>query len=330
MVAEDGDVAVAAYLPEWRYEGANWDVICSHVSHLIFFSLEIGRPGSKAIVAMERMPRMELLEEAKTAARRHGTRLLVSFGGSGRSNGFSTMVRSDRLRGGFVRSVSKLLERYGMDGIDYNWDGISSEEDYAGFERLLEDTKNALAPLEKAVTLAYHPGGREEAFLRSSRASQHVDLMHAMVYDLHSKNGQHSSIEDAKAALVRADRKVTLGLPFYGRAPGRWTSYEDILLSNPSLRPGQDNIDDLYFNGVETIEKKVGLSIDSGAAGVAIWEVGQDCRVAPVTHDFTTHPATCPHANASLLLAITRAILRKGKRRVAYSRSRGRRDDELR
>eukprot|EP00966_Prymnesium_polylepis_P173297 4008186-Prymnesium_polylepis.1 len=34
------DMMVAAYLPEWRYEGANWVDICATVTHLIFFSLQ--------------------------------------------------------------------------------------------------------------------------------------------------------------------------------------------------------------------------------------------------------------------------------------------------
>ena len=42
----EDDFAVLAYLPEWRYEGANWDTICQHVSHLIVFSLEIAPSGA--------------------------------------------------------------------------------------------------------------------------------------------------------------------------------------------------------------------------------------------------------------------------------------------
>ena len=50
-----GDFTVAAYLPEWRYEGANWDVICEHVSHLILFSCEMDPSGK--ITALDRLPR---------------------------------------------------------------------------------------------------------------------------------------------------------------------------------------------------------------------------------------------------------------------------------
>ena len=46
--ANEDEIAVAAYLPEWRYEGANWDEITKRSSHLILFSLEV--PEGSALV----------------------------------------------------------------------------------------------------------------------------------------------------------------------------------------------------------------------------------------------------------------------------------------
>ena len=115
-----GDFAVAAYLPEWRYEGANWDVICEHVSHLILFSCEMDPSGK--ITALDRLPRVELFDEARTAAAKHGTKLLLCFGGNGRSNGFSGMVSSAKSRKRFLKALVKLLDKHGLDGVDYNWE----------------------------------------------------------------------------------------------------------------------------------------------------------------------------------------------------------------
>ena len=58
------EVAVLAYLPSWRYEGANWDEIMSHLSHLLLFSLEPRPDGS--IAGLDRLPRPELLVSVKT------------------------------------------------------------------------------------------------------------------------------------------------------------------------------------------------------------------------------------------------------------------------
>ena len=118
-VAVASDFAVAAYLPEWRYEGANWDTIAEHVTHLILFSLEIAPDGSLA--ALDRIPRPELLKQARAAATRHGTQLLICFGGNGRSAGFSPMVRDAHARTRFVRELVKLCDAHDFDGVDYNW-----------------------------------------------------------------------------------------------------------------------------------------------------------------------------------------------------------------
>ena len=77
------EFAVAAYLPEWRYEGANWDAIARRCTHVILFSMEPSRDG--ALLAHDRLPRAELLAQAKAACAAHGAKLLVCFGGNGRS-----------------------------------------------------------------------------------------------------------------------------------------------------------------------------------------------------------------------------------------------------
>ena len=115
-----GPFAVAAYLPEWRYEGANWDTIARHTSHLILFSLEVTEDGG--ITARNRLPRPELLRDALDAAARHSTAVLVCFGGNGRSRGFRRMVSRAPRRKRFVRALAKLLRETGLHGVDYNWE----------------------------------------------------------------------------------------------------------------------------------------------------------------------------------------------------------------
>lgn len=98
---------LSGYLPEWRFESLNWDRVSEHVSHIILFSLEMSPNGQ--ITARDRLPRPEvsivlekvhpsfdyskqILTRARLAADKHGTRLLLCFGGNGRSNGFAGMT----------------------------------------------------------------------------------------------------------------------------------------------------------------------------------------------------------------------------------------------
>ena len=114
--------------------------------------------------------------------------------------------------------------------------------------------------------------------------------------------------------------KCTLGVPFYGRndRDGDWTTYEDLQkdhwdaikdLETDSVKRDGANVG---FNSVKTIEKKTALALKSGLRGVMIWEVGQDCRLAEtkgkLTHGATVHPRTCVSDDASLLLAVGRAV----------------------
>ena len=73
---------------------------------------------------------------------------------------------------------------------------------------------------------------------------------------------------------------------------------------------GVDEAGGYYFNSAELIARKTKLARTLGLAGVMIWEVGQDCRLAPVTHGDKTHVRTCPGEGdgSSLLAAVHRAV----------------------
>ena len=122
---------------------------------------------------------------------------------------------------------------------------------------------------------------------------------------------------------------MTLGLPFYGRdsRSGDWTTYEDLVQRHAPLAPSVDEVPapppdgggrgrggkkatatTIGFNGVATITEKTRRAARAKLGGVMIWEVGQDCRLAPVTHGDTTHVQTCPDRDASLLVAIANGI----------------------
>ena len=118
--AAAGNLTVAAYLPEWRYEGANWKTIASTVTQLILFSLSVQPTGR--LTAYDRLPRKELMLEARAATRATGTQLLACVGGNGRSDGFSAAVAKADRRQKFVESLVALCDKHDLDGVDLNWE----------------------------------------------------------------------------------------------------------------------------------------------------------------------------------------------------------------
>lgn len=324
---------VAAYLPEWRFDGANWEVISKHVTHLILFSLEPTPDGD--ITALDRLPRPALLKRARKATKKEGAKLLLCFGGNGRSAGFSAMTRRPKARRRFIERMVALLDKWDLDGVDYNWeypgyvmgrgygDDAAVAADYEGLRALVRETEHVFSEKGRTITLSYYPDGRQEQLLARYDILQSADFAHSMTYD--QSGAEHSPYSLAEGAVDLAKKfldpkKCTLGLPFYGRdsRSGDWTTYEDLqgqygdVAADPKLDSvKRDRGVTIGFNGVKTIEDKVRLAKESGLGGVMIWEVGQDCRLAEtsgkLTHGATVHPRTCVSDDASLLLAVSRA-----------------------
>jgi len=322
--SEPPPFTVAAYLPEWRFDSANYERICRTVNMLIFFSIEVH--GNGTLAALDRLPRLSLVREARP----HCKRMLLCVGGNGRSGGFSAAVSSRKSRRRFISALLRLCEKAGFDGVDYNWEypgfafgsGYKSEDDvardYHGLQYLLIETREAFAPSGRVVTLAYYPDRKQERML--GVMSEHVDAMHAMAYD---QSGRHSTYAFAEKVAAQAvellpPSKVTLGLPFYGRhlQTGDWKSYEDLMKpedfsDGPSASLEADEAGGYYYNGPLTIARKVRLAASHGLQGVMVWEAGQDCREAPVwRHGKVAHVQTCPEQGpgASLLSAIRGAL----------------------
>ena len=111
-----GQGNVWAYLPEWRYDGANFASICRVVTHLILFSIEVTPEGK--LSALDRLPRKNILADARASC----GKVLICVGGNGRSAGFSRAVASPKRRARFIGELLALCERLGLDGVDYNWE----------------------------------------------------------------------------------------------------------------------------------------------------------------------------------------------------------------
>ena len=311
------NMTVAAYLPEWRYEGANWVDISATTTQLILFSLEVTPIGRLA--AFDRLPRKELMLQAREATKAAGTKLLVCIGGNGRSAGFTGAVANKERRQKFVDSLVDLCDKHDLDGIDLNWEypgydfktGYASDDvllrDYKGLKRLLKLLHAAFEPSGRIITLAYYPDKRQEGLIKDHGFGKYVANMHMMSYD---QQGKHSTWEFAErvakqGAQILPAHLVTLGVPFYGRhtQTGDWKSWEDLVQMFDPLGDGVDESGGYYFNSGALIRRKTRLAHAAGLGGVMIWEVGQDCRRHAVTHGETTHAVTCPRGEDSSLLA---------------------------
>jgi hypothetical protein len=118
---------------------------------------------------------------------------LICFGGNGRSEGFSAMVRRKNARAAFVENLLALCAKHRFDGVDLNWEypgyvfgrGYDDEEtkkDYAGLFKLVPMISEAFRPLGLVLTMAYYPDRKQEEYIVKGGLHEYMDLMHMMSY----------------------------------------------------------------------------------------------------------------------------------------------------
>lgn len=168
------NLTVYAYLPEWRYEGANWVDYAAVVTHLILFSLEVQPTGRLA--AFDRLPRKELMSEARAATKVAGTKLLVCIGGNGRSAGFTHAVANKERRERFVESLASLADKYDLDGVDLNWEypGYDFKSGYASDDVLNRECVRSDPPQPRLAPR--HGVTRRGPLLREAAASPRLPV----------------------------------------------------------------------------------------------------------------------------------------------------------
>ena len=169
-----------------------------------------------------------------------------------------------------------------VNGILLDWESSSgfSSTDREWYTALLKKLEETLSPHNLLLTMA---GGGEWASNLveiKPEAIQYLDWLNIMAYDMGKQT--HSTMEDAIFAYNKwkdfgfPSKKLTLGVPFYGRSWSDAKSYANILEEFTVDGPEDDEAGGFYFNGITTIKKKTQMVIDEECLGIMIWELSHD------------------------------------------------------
>jgi len=164
------------------------------------------------------------------------------------------------------------------------------------YVEIIQNIRNEIEPFGMGLSIdvsASNWGGRHIL----DDVENHVDYVQVMAYDFSgpwSEPGPHSSYEDAigsgsdqgstgLAYWVNyrgwSKERILLGVPFYGRdfnnQGGVGITYSTILDMYPDAWQ-YDQKDNIYYNGLATMEQKAQYVKDHQYPGVMIWEIGQD------------------------------------------------------
>ncbi|KAF9259245.1 hypothetical protein L218DRAFT_670920 [Marasmius fiardii PR-910] len=176
-------------------------------------------------------------------ANRH-LKVLLSIGGWTYSqSGHFSFVTNPSARATFVQSAVQLVEDYGLDGIDLDFEYPASSAEGQGFADLLTATRQAFNDLATRkgdttpyiITAAVSAGAANYAYLNVPQMNSALNFWNLMAYDY---AGSWLTYADNQANLYGGQRtgvstdqavshylssgatasKITMGIPLYGRA----------------------------------------------------------------------------------------------------------------
>jgi len=264
---------IVGYFPYW--ESGDVDSIdYSKLTDIIYFHIWPNADGTLDTSAVNINDLNTLTDNAHAI----GVKVLIAVGGWGVSNGFPAMAADPTARANFISNIADYIFANNLDGVDIDWETSINSAKINNQDILLSDLSNTLQPMGKLVTVA---ANGEVVELKSS-ATNSVDWVNVMAYDMNWGNAEHSTFADAKAALQRYENegipkeKLSLGIPFYGRDNNtNAIKYEDAVSSCNPL-PSENYCDGYFFNGIDLVKQKSQFVLDNGYNGVMVWNLGQD------------------------------------------------------
>ena len=222
---QDSERVVVAYVTSWTDEIPD-PFVMSHINYAFghvngtFDGVRVDNPERLAsIVALkEQNPKLNVM-------------LSVGGWGSGR---FSEMAADDQRRMSFANDCLRVVEEFGLDGIDIDWEyptssmaGISSSpDDRENFNLLMRDLRAALGN-DRLLTLA---SSAYAEYIDFHSCMQYLSFVNVMTYDMANAPYHHSPLYDSEntkgtsEGAVKAHieagvpaAQLVLGVPFYGR-----------------------------------------------------------------------------------------------------------------
>lgn len=198
-----------------------------------------------------------------------------------------------------AKSLKTLVQKYNLDGLDFDWEYPTKAGQWRAYSRLVVDTAEFTS-----VSVALPPWG----IRFSAEAREAIDFVNVMAYDLFDERGDHANSYIAGADAIEkvhkagfAYEQIFLGIPTYGRTVDKsgdaWPEYK----SHPELGKWNGRIEQFAYTDASTGEEKTAaayvdsfaesrdktvLAADTGCGGVMIFRALCD---APYTYTYAIH-----------------------------------------
>jgi GH18 family chitinase len=215
------------------------------------------------------------------------------------------MATNEKSRSRFIKEVKQYLFENCLDGVDIDWEYWSGYTDNVvvpvesnALVTILKELRKELSPFNLGISidLGASDWGGKHFF---NEIPDYVDHLMVMCYDFSgtwTAPGPHSAFADAIGSGNTSSstglaywvnyrgwpkEHILLGVPFYGKdfdeGGGLLLRYADILSQFPDAYK-YDRVNNIYYDGINTMAEKTQYVIDHQYSGIMIWEITQDSR----------------------------------------------------
>ena len=307
MPGNESRYVVLAYVTSWGVSTPETSCL-THINYA-FGHVADDNKG----IRIDNEPRLQMIVGLKKE--KPALKVLLSVGGWGSSR-FSEMAANDSTRTAFAADCRRVIDKFGLDGIDIDWEypgsgtaGISfSSADKENFTLLMRDVRQAVGK-DKLLTIATAATGRYYDF----RAIEpYVDYVNIMAYDMEEAPFHHAALhcsdmteewlcEKAVAGHIAGGfpvQRLVLGIPFYGHGTNEAPESLDYrhIISIDSLYSRWDSVAQVpylvnskgtvvvNYENAQSIELKCRFLHRQGMLGAMYWDYDSDDEMGTLRH----------------------------------------------
>ncbi len=301
-MAQEPPMVIIAYVTSWTDEVPDPNVM----THINYSFGHVNREFNG--VTISNPDRLRMIVRLKQ--QNPNLKVCLSIGGWG-SGRFSEMAASKENREAFANDCRRVVEEFGLDGIDIDWEYptqstahiSSSPDDTANFTLLMRDLRSVLGQ-ERLLTAATVC---DALYIDFRGCIDYLDMVNVMAYDMCDDDGKahHSALypsaisgdctsSEAVVAHLKAGvpkEKLVMGMPFYGKGDRKDTGIREFWRtgvlplgyerrwSEESQVPYVVNEKGVFVWGgedVKSLSAKCQYILDHGLRGGMYWDYASD------------------------------------------------------
>ncbi len=265
------------YMPSWA--GSVNSIQYSKVTHINYSFILPNANGT-----LQGLDNPSKLQSLVSLGHANNVRVLIAVGGwnDGNDSGFEALAGNATSRTTFVNALVNLVNQYGLDGVDIDWEYPDPGTSGNNYTALMQQLSTAMHSRGKLLTAAVVSGGATANGVQPAVFSA-VDWLNIMTYDGGSPHANYQwtidNINFWKSRGLPASKAV-VGVPFYSRPGG--VPYATLVAADPA-NANRDcttyNGAQQCYNGLPTIRSKTTWA-KANAGGMMNWELSNDTNTS--------------------------------------------------